>query len=299
MAPQLHRTADLRAAGYTTGEVAQMRRTGTVTAVRRGVYVAGASPDDAAERHLLLVRAAVAELDGAAVISHLSAAVVHGLPVWGLPLDVVEVTRDRSRTGARRGSRVHVHSAPLTADEIVTVDGLRATAPGWTVVDVARSVPFEQAVAIVDGALRSGLGGPDLADALRRAKGWEGVPAARRVARFADGRSETVGESRSRVAIALAGLPAPALQWPIRCGDATVYTDFAWVEQRTVGEFDGKVKYGRVLRPGQDPGEAVYAEKLREDAIRAQDWEVVRWGWHDLRDFGPTAARIRDRFREA
>jgi len=48
---------------------------------------------------------------------------------------------------------------------------------------------------------------------------------------------------------------------------------------------------------GQQPGDIVYAEKLREDAIRAQDWEVVRWAWPDLDDFAPTAARIRQRFR--
>ena len=42
--------------------------------------------------------------------------------------------------------------------------------------------------------------------------GWLGVPDARRVVAFADARSESVGESRSRVAIALAGLPPPQLQ---------------------------------------------------------------------------------------
>ena len=43
----------------------------------------------------------------------------------------------------------------------------------------------------------------------------------------------------------------------------------------------------------------VYAEKLREDAIRAEDGEVVRWTWADLRNFDATAARIRERFRSA
>ena len=133
--------------------------------------------------------------------------------------------------------------------------------------------------------------------ALRRAVGWPGVPDARRVVAFADARSESVGESRSRVAIALAGLPSPQLQWPVFLGRTTAYTDFAWPAQRTVGEFDGKVKYGRLLRPGQSPGDVVYAEKLREDAIRAEDWEVVRWTWADLHDFTDTAARIRDRSR--
>jgi hypothetical protein len=49
-----------------------------------------------------------------------------------------------------------------------------------------------------------------------------------------------------------------------------------------VGEFDGRVKYGRLLRPGQGPGDAVFEEKRREDAIRDEGWGVVRWTWGDL-----------------
>ena len=104
-------------------------------------------------------------------------------------------------------------------------------------------------------------------------------------------------ESRSRVAIARAGLPVPELQRPVLHAGGTASADFGWPQHRTVGEFDGKAKYQRMLRPGQTPADAVYEEKLREDAIRAQGWEVVRWHWADLRDFAPTAASIRDRFR--
>src|SRR3712207_8138753 len=36
--------------------------------------------------------------------------------------------------------------------------------------------------------------------------------------------------------------------------------------------FRSKVKYGRLLKPGQDPGDAVFEEKRREDAMRGEDW---------------------------
>ena len=62
-----------------------------------------------------------------------------------------------------------------------------------------------------------------------------------------------------------------------------------------MGEFDGLVKYGRLLQPGQAPAEAVVAEKLREDALRDQDLRVVRWTWTDLSPFTPTATRLRHR----
>ena len=90
-------------------------------------------------------------------------------------------------------------------------------------------------------------------------------------------------------------LPPSALQFEIRSetGLLVARTDFAWEADRLVGEFDGRITYGRLLRPGQDPGAAVFEEKLREDAIRDEGWNVVRWGWTDLRRPDRLAARVR------
>jgi hypothetical protein len=44
--------------------------------------------------------------------------------------------------------------------------------------------------------------------------------------------------------------------------------DFYWEEQRTVGEFDGKIKYGRLLKPGKRIEDVIFEEKVREDALR-------------------------------
>ena len=53
-------------------------------------------------------------------------------------------------------------------------------------------------------------------------------------------------------------------------------------EFRTLGEFDGKEKYGRYLKPGQTVADAVFAEKRRGDALRDLGWQIVRWIWADL-----------------
>lgn len=90
------------------------------------------------------------------------------------------------------------------------------------------------------------------------------------------------------MALARAGIPAPLQQYRI----GALRADFAWEQFRTVGEFDGRVKYGRGLRPGQDPGEAVFAEKRREDALRDRGWEVVRWVWDELATFDVVIARL-------
>ena len=114
---------------------------------------------------------------------------------------------------------------------------------------------------------------------------------------FADGRSESVGESRSRVILDRWKLAPSALQFEVRSADGGLVgrTDFAWEEQRLLGEFDGRVKYGRLLRPGQEPGDAVFEEKRREDAVRDEGWGVVRWVWSDLARPDRLAARVRRR----
>jgi hypothetical protein len=301
--PELTLRPELLAAGFSDDEVRRLVRTGLLTPVRRGVYVQGDVPEDALARHVLNVLAAVGELAGDAVVSHASAAVLHGLRIWRVRLDRVHVTRLR-RGGGRRGSRVHVHPAPLDPDEIVTIAGVRVTSLARTVADLARTLPFEQAVVLADGATsrrrRDRVEKSELLAVLDRAPRRPGTRAARRAIGFCEGLSESVGESRSRVAIAAAGLPPPVLQWEVRAVTTGVLigrVDLAWPELRTVGEFDGLVKYGRTLRPGHDVAEVLVAEKLREDALRDEDLGVVRWIWSDLDDFAPTARRLRSRFR--
>ena len=282
------------AAGYSDSELQRLRRGGALAMVRRGAYVGSADRrlGDSVARHALLIAAEAGRVAPSAVVSHVSAAILHGLPVWGVPLDRVHVTRARA-TGARAGRTVAVHSAPLAAAQITTVAGVATTCPARTVVDLARTSSFESGVVTIDAALRRGLVTEEtLADALRRAIGWRDAPAARRAVAFADGLAGSVGESRSRVALQHHGLPAPTLQWEVWDGGELIgRVDFGW--RGTVAEFDGRIKYGRLLRPGQEPGDAVFDEKLREDRLRAAGLRVVRWGWKDLSDFAGTAGRLR------
>jgi hypothetical protein len=96
-------------------------------------------------------------------------------------------------------------------------------------------------------------------------------------------------------------VPLPDLQVTVLAPDGRLIgrTDFGWREQRLLGEFDGRVKYGRLLRPGQQPGDAVFEEKLREDALRDEDYGVVRWVWRDLDHPADWAAGIRRRLLRA
>ena len=68
---------------------------------------------------------------------------------------------------------------------------------------------------------------------------------------------------------------------------------------KTIGEFDGKIKYGRLLKPGQRPEDVIFEEKLREDALRDVGSQVVRWQWRDLYRRGRLRERVLRAFARA
>lgn len=150
--------------------------------------------------------------------------------------------------------------------------------------DLGCQLPLDIAVAIGDAALRSGLSQGELDDRLGQAARRHGVGSARRAVALLDARSESPEESRSRVLFHRHGIPTPDLQHLVHDhrGRVIARTDFAWPELNTVGEFDGRVKYGRPLRPGQDLAEVLFDEKVREDAVRDTGLQMVRWISADL-----------------
>lgn len=155
------------------------------------------------------------------------------------------------------------------------------------VVDLACTLsPFE-AVPIGDDALRKGLSPTDLAASLGRAGRRTGIGTARRTIAMLDPRSDSVGESSSRVVFRDHGLPNPEPQFEIVDGDFVARVDFAWPDLRTIGEYDGKIKYGELVPEGRTPADVLWDDKAREDRLRALGWQVVRWLWTDL--LSPTA----------
>jgi hypothetical protein len=197
-------------------------------------------------------------------------------------LALVHITRNQSGGGKVR-RYVHLHVAPLTDIDVCEIEGQRVTTLARTVLDLLRTLPMERSVPIGDAALRSGLTLEELAEVAGRCIGWRGMLQARRAINFLDARSESPGESYSRVVLDRIGVPAPVPQYEVWDQGVLIgRADFCWEEFRTLGEFDGKEKYGRLLRPGQTAADAVFAEKRREDALRDLGWQIVRWLWEDL-----------------
>lgn len=299
-------TRDLTAQGFSTDEIKRLVRRGDLVHIRRGAYERHRDrsdtddPYDLRAPHRRLIAATEAQLHPRAVLSHGSAATMWGLPLFRGMLGAVHVTRVRRGGGVRR-SFVFVHGSPLSEDDRAAVDGLAVTSLARTAVDLARTLPYDQAVAVADAACAAGADPARVVDALDQARRWYGAPQGRRVFAFADARSESVGESFSRLRLREAGLPAPELQLEVfdEMGRLLGRSDFAWPEHRTLGEFDGRVKYGRLRRPGETVEEAVHREKLRENAFRDHGWQVVRWIWDDLARPQIISERVRRAFARA
>lgn len=292
-------TRHLLKQGYDHNELARLLRGGAIRSVRRGAYVLDAAPASTPEvAHREQIIAAIGQLRTPAVVSHMSAALLHGLPLWNTGLTRVHVTRPREN-GGHIDDHVHLHVAPLTRGEVTEVDGIPVTDLARTVCDLARGLSMFQATPIGDAALAAGLESDRLIYQLARCKGWPGVVRARRTIGFLDPRSESPGESCSRVRMLEMGLPIPELQYEVfdDLGFLVGRADFAWIKRRTLGEFDGEVKYGALLAPGQSVEDVIREQNAREEALRAHGWELARWKWPVLQTPLELKRRIEEAFR--
>lgn len=270
--------------------VRRAARRGDVRRVRRGAYVGADhwTGIDDTQRHLLELHAAVAAMRTPAVVSHRSAAALWDLPVVGVAGDRVHLTFVGSSGADSRGSVVR-HAVDEDVSEAL-VDGFRVTGAARTVVDLARAHGLLTGVVAGDAALHRGLVTVDqLRAEVEAARSGRGVRVARDVVAFVDGRSESAGESLSRVRMHELGLPAPDLQHVVRDRRGFVgRVDFWWEDARVVGEFDGRAKYG--IEAGlRSAADRLWDEKVREDRVRGTGVSVARWTWADAWAGGPMA----------
>lgn len=273
-------------------------RRGVLRRIRHGAYTFADvwNAADPVAQHLLRARAAVRAYGGPVALSHTTAAAALGLDLWAADLTRIHLIRLDGGSGGVIGDVV-VHTGSLDASTLVACNGFRVTPAARTVVDHASVVTLESGLVTADSALHRGCVAPDqLASAYDDVRGWPGMRRVSLVVRLADGLAGSAGESRSRFLFWRFGIPRPVLQHRVldEWGALIGITDFVWHEHRTLGEFDGRAKYGRLLRPGQDPGSAVFEEKRREDRLRERTgYSMVRLVWSDLNTPQHTADRVR------
>lgn len=248
--------------------------------------------------HTAMCRAAAASVEGA-VVSHQSAALVHGLPHPLGPLGPVSLTLQDSTCTAARDDWRRLLDGELPDAHVMQVDGIRVTTVDRTVVDSFRQLRPRDALAIADGAVRAGMTGPRELQAMRAFQArWPGVRKADVGLAMVDPRRESWLESASVATAHRLGFSVPASQVWIHDLDGRLIgrVDFLWALAGVIGEADGRAKYlGSYTVTEWNPEEAashMLAERDRERELEAVGFAVARWGTGDLLGGGDGLARV-------
>ncbi|MBW0104035.1 endonuclease domain-containing protein [Pseudonocardia sp. KRD291] len=235
---------------------------------------------------LLRERAASALVGEQGVLCGFSAANVQGADCAprGAPQEV-------SACGARIRSRpgLVVRREALLPEEITLARGMRVTTAVRTGYDLVRRAPDPvEAVVALDALANVGTFAPErVFDVADRHPGARGTSALADAVRRADARSGSPMETRMRLLLIGAGLPAPELQFPVQdpVAGTVVWLDLAYPDLRIGIEYEGPDH----LRP----------ERVRRDIRRGtdlvdRDWRIYRFVGHDvLRTPDRTVAMIR------
>ncbi len=200
--------AELVAAGYVDNEIAAAVRRDELRAIGRGIYAPPTIADlPRDKRYPHLVRSVAATMPPGRAVASVSAAALHGLPLWGLDLRRVHTVEAGGGSGTRETKTAVLHRdhRPMA---LVDIDGVSVVSAARTVVDSARQCGRDVAVVVGDAALEKTLCTPDdIGRELGLIESTPGCVAARRAVRLMDGRGESVLESRSRLAMLDAELP--------------------------------------------------------------------------------------------
>lgn len=297
-------TAQAREVGYDHKAIARQVRHGVWHRVRRGYYVFAETWTalEGAERHRVRAHMVLHSLGPVVALSHVSGVIEHGIAVWGMDLSRVHVTRLDGGAGRIEGDVVHHEGLCLDGD-VRDHEGQRVLAPERCVLEAGSRAEGAARLVPLDSLLHLGLGTPEsLAAQFARMERWPFVRSMHVPGRMADGGAQSAGETRGRQLFWEARIPCPQTQYDVWDADGRLVgtCDWGWPEHGLLGEFDGRVKYGRLLRRGQDAGDVVFAEKQREDRLRElTGFAMVRVIWSDLDRPRLTARRVERLLRRA
>jgi very-short-patch-repair endonuclease len=235
-----------------------------------------------------LVAACLAWGDGA-VASHRAAAALWRFT--GFEPGPVELTVPRGRQRKAPGL---VHRNALSIADVATADGVAATTPARTLIDIASMSPRDAVEEALDDALRRGL--VTIArlrwrlDAL--GGGRRGVGKMRELIDARGPSSSLPGSVFERRVLRMlrrAGLPEPVLQYRVRkLGRLLAVVDFAYPTLHLAIEADGYRWHSGRTRWKHD--------RRRNNELTLLGWRILHITWDDLTDM---RGAVIDSIREA
>lgn len=285
--------------GLTRFDRRNLARQGRLVRVHRGLYLPREVWDAASEQERYRWRAAaqVSSLKVGVAVSHGSAAVLHGLPLWGRQPQHLHLCRTGPGKGWRReGYSVH---RSYGEDAVVPDSSPAVVLPVLAALGLAETNGFLAGVTALDAALHQGLATIEEARAwLRKLRRRPRMRVMTRVVEAADGLSESPLETKARLSVIALGYLV-SLQVVLRTvdGEFVARVDLLIEELGVVIEVDGRSKYRR--DDGTGSIETVLSEKQRESAIRDLGYGLVRVDNRGLDSLAELDRRILDAARRA
>ncbi|WP_110206832.1 hypothetical protein [Nocardioides daejeonensis] len=294
---------ELLALGYDDAFIQRRLRGGVWTRIRNGAYAVTEAWErkTPVEQHLIRARSVQRHARSPVLLSHVTALLAHDLPVWEADLRDVHITG--RRTAGRKEAGICHHRGMLVDSDGVDVGQDRATHPARAVLEYATMTDLEHGLVAADGALHKRLvTAEQMHRQAQRMTHWPGAHCLRLLLSLMDPRIESPGESRVRHLCWVFGIPMPVPQFEVRdaWGRVIAFLDLAWPEYGVFLEFDGRVKYAQLARPGEDAVDVVMREKRREQRIDDRlGWDRMRVVWAELDSRARLARRITGRLERA
>ncbi len=257
--------------GLNDREIDYRSEIGRLHTVHRGVFSVGHRVLSVQGRWM----AAVLAGGPGAVLSHRSAAALHGLlPSWAGSIHVTVPRKLRSRRG------LAFHRARFPADEIVRVDGIPTTGVSRTLLDVAARGSEHE----VDRALHQAevihatdtLSVTDLIDRYPRRQGVAKIRAVLADRRLGVTATRSELEELFLAFIRERRLPQPEVNAWLMVGANWYEVDCLWRDHWLIGELDSRA-FHHAIR-------AFERDRAKDRALQVEGWRVLRVTWRQLHD---------------
>jgi very-short-patch-repair endonuclease len=261
----------LLALGLSARAVRDRVASGRLHRIHRGVYAVGRRDVTIKGKWM----AAVLACGDGALLSHESAATLHGL--LNARAGRVHVTVPRRTTVARAGIRVH-RSTCLVPEDRDEVDEIPCTSVPATLLGIAATAPPNVLESACNQAeIERVLDMRAIGELLDRRRGHPGalrLHAALATDGLGLGRTKSKLEKRFLRLARETGLPAPAVNAWMPIPGEEMQCDFVWHRERLVVEVDGWETH-RTRR-------AFHEDRRRDRLLRLAGWEVVRFTYRDV-----------------
>jgi hypothetical protein len=266
-------SAQARNLGYDAHLLPRLAATGLLCRESRGNYRVTTETTDPIQRYQRAIAGSMA------VISHQSAAALHGILRTSPPLVEVTILRPH-RAPARASITVHV-SRTLSDIECTTKSGIRVTTPERTLLDLARprygwtEARLRKVVGVALGARK--LTAATIGTYLSARERVEGVRRLRDILRdMGVGEADSVPEQLFLELLRRSGVELPQPHYIVRDerGDFVAVVDGAYPHLQLAVEIDG---YAVHAQPS-----VFNSDRPRGNELLALGWRVIRFTPHNL-----------------